>query len=85
MAVLYIAKHFWKYVSVCDRRVYAPVRVSCICWSVSPSPSMMDVLVSTVDLTLLACLRTLRDWSKLALGSRTCLETDGQKSNLEKR
>lgn len=46
---------------------------------------MMDVLVSTVDLTLLACLRTLRDWSKLALGSRTCLETDGQKSNLEKR
>lgn len=63
--------------SVCDRPVDSPVRVSCICWSVSPSPSMMDVLVSTVDLTFLACLRTLRDWSKLALGSRTCLETDG--------
>ena len=72
--------------SVCDRRVYAPFRVSCICWSVSPSPSMMDVLVSTVDLTFLACLRTLRDWSKLALGSRTCLETDGTDGlNSEKR
>lgn len=63
--------------SMCGWRVYSPVKVSSICWSVSPSPSMMDVLVSTVDLTFLACFRTLRDWSKFALGSRTCLETDG--------
>lgn len=64
-------------ISTCDLQAYTPVRVLSICWSVSPSPSMMDVLVSTVGLTFLACFRTLRDWSKFALGSRTCLETDG--------
>ena len=52
-----------------------PVNVSSICLSVSPSPSMMEVLVSTVRLTFLACFRTLRDWSMFALGSRTCLKT----------
>lgn len=65
-------------VSVCDCREFStPVSVSRICWSVSPSPSMMEVLVSTLGLTFLACFRTLRDWSKFALGSRTCLKTDG--------
>lgn len=58
--------------------MYTPVMVLCICWSVSPSPSMMDVLVSTEGFTSLACLRTLRDWSMFALGSRTNLQTDGQ-------
>lgn len=56
-----------------------------ICWSVSPSPSMMDVLVSTVGLTDLACLRTLKDWSKFALGSRTCLEKERQKLKEKKK
>lgn len=52
---------------------YTPVRVFKICSSVSPSPSMMDVLVSKVGLTFLACFKTLSDWSKFALGSRTYL------------
>lgn len=37
---------------------------------------MMEVLQSREALTFLACFRTLRDWSKLALGSRTCLELE---------
>lgn len=34
---------------------------------------MMEVLVSKVGFTFLECFRTLRDWSKFALGSRTNL------------
>lgn len=59
-------------------RVYRPVRELSICWSVSPSPSMREVFVSTDGLTCLACFRTLRDWSKFALASRTPLETQRQ-------
>lgn len=43
---------------------------------------MMEVLVSTVGLTFLACFRTLRDWSIFALGSRTNLQTDGTDGHL---
>lgn len=67
-----------------DVRLHTPVMVLSICCSVSPSPSMMDVLVSTVGLTVLACLRTLKDWSKFALGSRTCLEHKRQKMKRKK-
>lgn len=76
IVVLY-TERFSSMSRMCDWRVYTPVRVLSICWSVSPSPSMMDVLVSTVGLTFLACFRTLSDWSKFALGSRTCLWTEG--------
>lgn len=49
--------------------------VEYICSSVSPSPSIMEVLEMTPGWTSLACFSTRRDCSKLARGSRTFLHT----------
>lgn len=47
--------------------------VECICSSVSPNPSIIEVLEITSGWTFLACFKTHRDCSKLARGSRTFL------------
>lgn len=56
-----------------------PFIVAWTCSSVSPRPSIIDVLETISGWTFLACFNTRRDWSKLARGSRTFLE-NGQLS-----